>query len=113
MGAVVEDEVMARDVHPAEVLMPDGTMLTRCRVFVTSHRMLAFGVGEGRAIKVLAELELAEPYSVPADRSTLKAGRLEIRTSTGETAWVNRGRGCGCGSALNALGQPAPWTRRR
>lgn len=91
--------------------MPDGSLIRQCRVFCTSHRMLAFATTADRMIEVVAELVLAEPYSVPADRSTFMGGRLEIRTADG-TAWVNRGRGCGCRDPLKALSQPVPWTRR-
>ena len=106
----LETEVLARDIHPAEILLPDGSILRQCRAFVTSHRLLAFAMTPDRRIELVAELTLTEPKSVPASRNTLQ-GRLEIVTPEG-TAWVNRGRGCGCGSALSALGTPVPWTRR-
>lgn len=90
--------------------MPNGDVLTKARVFVTSHRLLAYQVVEGSIVQVV-DLPLVDPYGVPADRGTLTAGRLECVTPEG-TAWVNRGRGCGCGSPLKALGLPVPWTRR-
>lgn len=97
---------MRRDVHPAEVLMPDGSMLTGVRVFVTSHRVIVYA-HEGD-FKRVAELELLEPGVIEANRGTLGSGRLECRTPEG-TAWVNQGRGCGCGSKLKALGTPVAW----
>jgi hypothetical protein len=106
----VNDEILRRDVHPAEILMPSGDVLTACRVWVTSHRLLASRAVKGQIERVV-DLALAEPFSVPADRGTLNNGQLECRTIEG-TAWVNRGRGCGCGSPLKALGPPVPWTRR-
>lgn len=104
-------ELMRRDVHPAEVALPDGSVLTGVRVFVTDRRLIAFRAVEGRIDKV-ADLELADPCSVPANRGTLGQGRLEARLADGGTAWVNRGHGCGCGSPLLALGIPVPWTER-
>lgn len=101
----IDGEVLRRDVHPAEVLCPDGSVLRKCRVFVTSRRLIAYQtVGEP-----LVDVEI-EPDSVPLDRQTLH-GSLECCTDHG-TYWVNRGQGCGCGSPLKAMGPPAPWTRR-
>lgn len=98
-------ELLRRDIHPAEVLTPDGSVLTKCRVFVTNRRLIVYkAVGTP-----LVDVEI-EPDSVPADRGSL-FGQLECVASTG-TYWVNRGRGCGCGSPLKAMGAPVPWTRR-
>jgi hypothetical protein len=105
-------ELLRRDVHPAEVSLPDGQIITGVRVFVTSHRLVAFKVSESREIVKVLDLELEQPCTVPADRGTLGAGRLEVRLADGHTAWVNRGQGCGCGSPLKALGPPVPWVRR-
>jgi hypothetical protein len=122
-------ELLRRDVYPAEILMPDGSMLTGVRVFVTTHRLLAYQV-QNRTIKRVVDLELVEPESVPLDRQTLGRGRLECRVyvpcidevreedeqviAEGNmvvgTAWVNQGRGCGCGSPLKALKAPCGWT---
>jgi hypothetical protein len=113
-------ELLRRDVFPAEVLMPDGVLLSGVRVFVTSHRLLAFEHTAAEGFKQVVCLELVDQFSVPADRGTLPAnGRLECRVHlaavAGEeaevgTAWVNRGAGCGCGSPLKAMGAPVPWT---
>ena len=74
--------------------------------------MLAFTVNRERQIDLAASFELSEPRSIEANRGTLpNAARLEIRTDEG-TAWVNRGRGCGCGSPLRALASPIAWTHR-
>lgn len=88
--------------------MPDGSMRTSLRVFVTTHRLIAYQVVD-RTIKRVVDLELVEPGSVPLDRQTLGRGSLECRTPEG-TAWVNQGRGCGCGSPLKALKAPVGWT---
>jgi hypothetical protein len=101
-------ETLRRDVHPGEILMPDGTMLTSLRVFVTTHRLVAYQVRD-RTIKRVVDLELVEPGSVPLDHQTLGRGRLECVTPEG-TAWVNQGRGCGCGSPLKAL-SPTCWAQ--
>ena len=112
MPADLADETLARDVFPAEVLMPDGTLLQGVRVFVSSHRMLVFSANRERVIDLAAAVDLSESHSIAPDRGTLpNAARLEIRTSEG-TAWVNRGRGCGCGSPLKALASPISWTHR-
>ena len=110
MTTEILNEKMARDVFPAEVLMPDGTVITGARVFATSHRVLVYTVDDKRNINLEVELHLASPGAIPASRSDLAPnGRLEVRTENG-TAWVNRGRGCGCGSVLKALGSPISWT---
>lgn len=95
-------------MHPAEIAI-DGDVQAGLRVFITSHRLIAWGTEDRTPVKVL-DVELAEPFSVPADRSTLKRGQLECRLTDGTTAWVNRGRGCGCGSPLKALRAPVSWT---
>lgn len=103
-------EAMRRDVHPAEVVLPDGSVLTGdLRVFVTSHRLLAYRYDQqvGRA-QLAAELILEQPNSVVADMGTLGSGTVQAETPDG-IAVVNRGAGCGCGSPLKAMGQPAPW----
>jgi hypothetical protein len=111
----VSVETLARDVFPAEVACPDGTVIRDVRVFATSHRVTAYGVVDGGIVKVLDE-DLLEAGSIPATRSSLTgSGRLEARTSKG-VFWVNRGRGCGCGGptrVLKALGAPVSWTGER
>jgi hypothetical protein len=114
-------ELMRRDVHPAEVVLPDGRVLLGLRVFVTSHRLLAYAHNPQTGIGQALDLELVEPFSVPADRGSLPAnGRLECRVYLDGakdglergvgTAWVNRGAGCGCGSPLKGLAAPVGWT---
>lgn len=100
-------EKLRRDVHPAEVALPDGTVLQGLRVFVTSHRVVGFAAGAGGRVERVLDMELVEPFSVPASRGSL-SGSLECVTPEG-TSWINRGRGCGCGSPLNALAPPVDW----
>lgn len=104
--SVTATERLHRDVHPAEVTIGDR-VLRDLRVFVTSHRLLAFQAVAGK-IEPLLELQVAEPCSVPRDRGSLH-GALEVRLADGSTAWVNRGQGCGCGSPLVALSAPVGW----
>lgn len=103
-------ELLRRDVHPAELLMPDGSVETGLRVFVTSHRLLAYRATADRRIELAVDLVLEEPFSVEANRSTLM-GALQCVTASGQVT-VNRGRGCGCGSPLKGLGSPVPWIRK-
>lgn len=101
-------ELMRRDVHPAEVLMPDGSLHLQARVFVTSQRLIAYTRDrEGRIVKAL-ELALAGDPPV-ASRASLNGGNLELATTAGAVI-VNQGAGCGCGSPLKALGTPVSWT---
>lgn len=108
--AELGQELLRRDVHPADILLPDQTLVRDVRVFVTSRRLIAFKAVGGAIEKVL-DLELAEPCSVPANRGTLANGRLEATLADGTTAWVNKGAGCGCGSPLKALAEPVPWVK--
>jgi len=101
------DEVLRRDVHPAEVACPDGNVIRDCRAFATTHRLIVWGEQDRKPEAVL-DVELSEPGSVPASLISL-VGALECVTPNG-TYWVNRGRGCGCGSVLKALGAPVGWT---
>jgi len=109
---------MRRDVHPAEVSLPDGSIVTGARVFVTSHRLLAWKVTQERRgtelgkIEQVVNLRIEDPFSVVASRNTLLSTQtIEVETTEG-TAYVNRGRGCGCHSPLKALAAPVPWSRR-
>lgn len=109
----MDGELLRRDVMPAEVACPDGTVIRRARVFATSHRLLVWQEPQRGHVEVALDVELSEPYSVPASRGSLPGNaRLECVTGQG-TFWVNRGGGCGCGqTALRALGAPVPWTSR-
>lgn len=106
---LTDDEVLRQDVFPAEVLLPDGTVLSGVRVFATSHRLVVYG--ENPVGPVLVE-ELETPWSIEAHMGTL-FGQLQCDLASGGTAWVNRGRGCGCGSVLKALAAPLPRMRRQ
>lgn len=101
---------MVRDVFPAEVSMSDGSVLTRVRVFVTSKRLIAWReIDKRELVKVLDEPIVS--HDGTPDRSSPGEGmRITIDLGT-RTAIVNKGAGCGCGSALKALSTPIPWVR--
>lgn len=103
-------ELLRRDVHPAEISL-DGEVWTGVRVFVTTRRLVALHALSDGSIHVALDLPLEQPCSVPGNRGTL-IGCLEARLADGRTAWINPGRGCGCGSPLKALGPLVPWTSR-
>lgn len=105
-------EVLRRDIHPAEVLLPDGKLLLDARVFVTTERVLVWKVKEGRVQQVL-ERPLRAGVEIPASRQSLNGGRLEVGCELDgekELLTINQGHGCGCGSPLKALAAPVPWT---
>jgi hypothetical protein len=110
-------ELLRRDIHPAEILMPSGALVREARVFVTTDRVLVYRRVDGTIVKEY-ELPLADPGIVPAQRGSLNGGRLEMTCrfalSDGEQLLpviVNQGAGCGCGSPLKALAPPVGWTR--
>jgi hypothetical protein len=104
--SVITDQLL-RDLHPAELTMPDGQHHTGVRVFITTRRLIAYQM-TGTGMTRIADLELAD-NQVSYSRHQLKAGEnLVVAISDGDV-FVNRGRGCGCGSPLKALGRPAAW----
>jgi hypothetical protein len=108
----LDGETLCRDVYPAEVARPDGSVLKDVRAFATSHRLLVYRALDGGGVDVALDVELSEPHSIPATRNGLTGGgRVECRTADG-TYWVNRGRGCGCfgpSRILRAIGPPIGW----
>jgi hypothetical protein len=104
-----DTELLARDIHPADVLLPSGRLISNCRVFITSERIVAWVAKPDRTLEVIVQLPLAERGSVERTRNSLSVGaRVQAETSEG-TVWINRAQGCGCGSPLKALSAPAPW----
>jgi hypothetical protein len=115
----VAPELLRRDVHPAEVLLPDGRLLLDARVFVTDRRLLVWKAGDAGVRQVL-EMPLAAEAPA-ASRQSLNGGNLELvvrevaqagkgTLSRQATVLVNQGHGCGCGSPLKALAAPVSWT---
>ena len=107
--AVDTVETLARDIYPAEVLLPDGSMHTGCRVFVTTDRMSVWAeTTHSKSPYKVIELQLAERNSIALSQATMmRDDRLEVVTTEG-TAFVNKGLGC-CKGALKALWAPAKW----
>ena len=100
-------ELLARDVHPAEVSTPDGGVL-RGRAFATTHRLIVWTEPERGRVEQALNVQLLHEGFVPRNRGSLQ-GALECPTTEG-TFWVNRGRGCGCGqTALRSLAPPVGW----
>jgi len=78
MSTETATERMCRDVHPAEILMPDQQVLTGLRIFITTHRAIGYQATPDRRIEQAFELRLATPGSVPASRAMLQGGQLEL-----------------------------------
>ena len=106
----VEDEVLLRDVHPAELLLPDGQLLRNVRVFVTTARVTAWSVTPAGSLRQVADIDLTDTI-IPSRNTLGISEQIEIATVEGK-AFLNRAQGCGCGSPLKALPAPAPWSRR-
>lgn len=109
MGA---PELLRRDVHPAEVLLPGGRLLLEARVFVTDRRLLVWKVKDGRVQQVVEMALVGEPPQ--ASRQSLNGGHLELAVvsqddHSSRAVLVNQGAGCGCHSPLKLLGSPVPW----
>lgn len=104
-------EVLCRDVHPADLALPDGSMLRNVRVFITTDRVIAYQATPDRKVKKVLEEALTVRAAVSASRGTLQGGRLECPV-LGGSIFVNRAQGCGCSSPLKALAVPVGWTSR-
>ena len=99
---------MLRDVHPAEVLLKDGTLITGARVFLTNERCIVWALDQKRSIVNRVEFEITETDAT-ASRSTMQEGeRFEVFGLT-QGLTINKGQGCGCGSPLKALAPPINW----
>jgi hypothetical protein len=104
------DEVLVRDIKGAEILASDGTLMTKVRVFITSHRMIVWRTDANKVPGIVLEVKLAEPNSVCAQQAKLGYNeRIEVATLT-KGYIINQGK-CLCGSVLLALPTPAPWKR--
>ena len=99
-----------RDVHPAEVVVSDGTVLTGVRVFLTTERLQVWRADAHREMSLVLDLPVCFTEAKPS-RNTLQQGeRLEV-FSDEATVVVNKGKGCGCHSPLKALGTPVAWVQ--
>lgn len=108
----MDDELLVRDVFPAEVLEVGGSLITKVRVFITTHRMIVWRTDENQVPGICLEVKLAEPGSVTQAKAKLGHNeRIEVATLT-RGYIVNRGPGCGCtgaGLKLKSLPRPAKW----
>ena len=112
--AMIDAELLRRDVYPAEVLLPSGQLLRNVRAYVTTERLAVWAAGADRTLRQVVDLLLEEPGSVEGSRNSLSlSARLSVATEEG-VAYINRASGCGCGSPLKALPEDlvAPWTHR-
>lgn len=102
-------EIMVRDIHPAEVVLSDGRVLTGARVFITTERFIVWTQDARRNITKTVELPLT---TTTADRSraTMQDGQRFEVSGESYTAIVNKGNGCGCHSPLKGLGSPVGWS---
>ena len=99
---------MVRDIYPAEVYETGKGVMTRVRAFVTTRRLIVWGLDRTGAMEKKLEVELAEPPGAFASKAVDAKDHIEVATLT-RGFIINRGRGCGCGSPLKALGVPVPW----
>lgn len=103
-------ETLCRDIFPAEVATPNGTVRKNVRVFVTSERMIVWAAPFGTP-EVVFDMPLTEPGSLEPSRMLSRQDTLTVDTMSGRYH-VNRGRGCGCtgpSRVLKALGAPVEW----
>lgn len=101
------DERLVRDLYPGEVLEVGGRMFTKCRVFITTDRLIVWKLTKGVLDKVL-DVAVAEPGSIAASRDAPEFA-IEVATLT-RGYLVNKGHGCRCrGGQLLALSPPVPW----
>lgn len=99
------EEVLHRDVHPAEVYVPHAWEAPRghCRVFITDQHVFVWAM-LGRPALIF-EAPITDPPE--KDRGTL-FGQITVTTAEGPVH-VTKGQGCGCHSPLRALVPPANW----
>ena len=108
----MEGELLVRDIFPAEVLEVGGALLTKVRVFITTHRMIVWRTDAAKVPGICLEVKLAEPGSVSSQEAKLGHGeRIEVSTLT-KGYIINQGHGCMCGSILKALPRPAEWKHK-
>ena len=87
-------------------------MMTKVRVFITTHRMIVWRTDASKSPGICLEVKLAEQGSVCAQQAKLGYGEHIEVTTLNAGYIVNQGRGCMCGSILKALPLPAPWKRK-
>jgi len=94
---VETDPVVVRDVYPAEVTLPDGTLLRGALVKVTREGVY---VWTGERVLSYAEAR-SEPGEVLTPDYLTRREPLVTATADGPVV-VWKGAGCGCGSTLKS-----------
>lgn len=100
-----QSPVTIRKVWPAEVALPDGTVLRDALVVVTQQRVYVWRASAAGQIELVWNSGWTWEGSVLTKEHLLVASPLRVATEAGVMS-VNRGRGCGCG---NPLGRWQPW----
>jgi len=95
------EPVVVRNVFPAEVVLPDGSLKTQALVKVTRERVYVWHgerdliVDEAHGLDADGLAELPPSYA-------MRANALRIPLDGG-TLTVNKGKGCGCSSPLKSF----------
>ena len=108
MPTVSTDARLLRDYHPVELVHAGDVLAVGARVFVTDAAVLVYQADEQRNVVHTHTLPIDRDALIAAHRGTLQ-GSLEVPLVDGSTLWINRARGCGCGSPLKAMERPASW----
>ena len=99
---------LLRDYHPVDVTRAGEVLAVGARVFVTEDAALVY-VADDHRNPVLVHSIALDPGRAPrADRGTLR-GSLDLLDADGRQVWLNRARGCGCGSPLKVMSRPVSW----
>jgi hypothetical protein len=111
-GVVVRaGEALCREVYPANVLLPDGTLLRSLAAYVTTARLVVFATDSFGMIGPVWDADLVVPIGASMN-SLMAHERIEAITDRG-AVWINRDRGCGCGSPLKTMASPWSWSPAR
>ena len=100
-----QSPVTVRKVWPAEVALPDGTVVRDALVVVTQVRVYVWRASPAGQIELAWNSAYDPAGSVLTREHLLAASPLRVSTPAG-LVLVNRGRGCGCG---NPLARWQPW----
>ena len=92
---------------PADVTLPDGTALRRCRVYITTTDLVVFTDPEVPAFE--AAVDFAQTPQPPAG-NTWPRPSIDVHTDAGR-AVVSPTGGCGCGHRLKRW--TPDWASRR
>lgn len=93
-----EQPVVVRDVHPATVTLPDGTTLTKAKVYLTQQRLYVW-TEPGRVPTLTHVAAFTRDGLVLPKPGASKGKAWTVPTAAGPVTVQPTG-GCGCGSAL-------------